>query len=314
MEDKNKLTDDVRENPKRGSGTMLAAARKQQNRSVEEIADELNLSATQIRTIELDQSEGLPEPTYVRGYIRSYAKLLGLDPNRVLDNYLNPNWQKGSRLDEMPRGIGSANESDHGGFFSPAKVVSLLLLFSVLGFLWLTGKFDGVFSDSEPNVAITTNDPGSSTTSRSQGSQSADVVEAAPELASEARGASASVSSAASDADQATSNSELAASTESSSEQTLSNNETGIPGGEENSLHELTLNFADTCWVDISDSDGKRLAYKSYAKGEVLQVSSQIPITVFLGDAKVVTANYNGRDYDLAPYREGVFARFSLGE
>jgi len=79
-------------------------------------------------------------------------------------------------------------------------------------------------------------------------------------------------------------------------------------------VHNLTLNFSDTCWVDIRDSDGQRLAYKSYSQGQVLKVSSAIRINVFLGNAKVVTAEYNGQDYDLAPYREGVFARFSFGE
>ena len=37
MEEKNRLTDEAVELPKKGSGSLLAAARKQQNRSVEEI-------------------------------------------------------------------------------------------------------------------------------------------------------------------------------------------------------------------------------------------------------------------------------------
>lgn len=311
MEDKNKLTDEVPKNPKKGSGSMLSAARKQQNRSVEEIADELNLSVTQIRTIELDQSEGLPEPTYVRGYIRSYAKLLGLDPNRVLDNYLNPNWQKGSRLDEMPRRIGSANDSDRGGFFSPAKVVSLLLLISIVGFMWLTGKLDGLFGNDEPTPipAQSTQAPLSSVSSS----------QTSPDQAASQQGSlnDLSASNESTDPIQSTDPNQLT-----ELQAAAGNQATNEPGTElvsqagnaTSTVHELILNFSDTSWVDIRDGDGKRLAYKSYAEGETLVVSSETKMSVFIGNAKAVTAQYNGQDYDLLPYREGVFARFTIGE
>lgn len=320
MEDKNKLTDEVPKNPQKGSGSMLAAARKQQNRSVEEIADELNLSVTQIRTIELDQSEGLPEPTYVRGYIRSYAKLLGLDAARVLDNYLNPNWQKGSRLDEMPRGIGSASESDRSGFFSPAKVVAVLVLLSIVGFLWLTGNLDGLFGDDQTRTVSTQN-------SQVASSRSAESLQAVTIPA-------ATVNDLATVTNPEQTANEAGSVDTNSVEPITGVPETGsIPGDPSavvgdtpasealaenispaSSVHELTLNFSDTCWVDIRDSDDKRIAFKSYTKGEVLNVSSDIRLNVFLGNAKVVTAIYNGQDYDLSPYREGVFARFSLIE
>ncbi|MFT4630835.1 MAG: cytoskeleton protein RodZ, partial [Dinoroseobacter sp.] len=90
MEDKQKQSDVPSLDLQHGSGSMLATARKKQQKTIKEIADELNLSVTQVKLIELDQTDGLPEPTYVRGYIRGYAKLLGLNPDEVLQNYLNP--------------------------------------------------------------------------------------------------------------------------------------------------------------------------------------------------------------------------------
>lgn len=320
MEDKNKLTDEAPKNPQKGSGSMLAAARKQQNRSVEEIADELNLSVTQIRTIELDQSEGLPEPTYVRGYIRSYAKLLGLDAARVLDNYLNPNWQKGSRLDEMPRGIGSADESDRGGFFSPVKVVTILVLLSVVGFLWLTGKFDGLFGEDQTRTVGTQSSQVASSTSTRSAQPVSVPVASANDLAAvtnSEQSADDAVSADTSSVEPSVGPAETdsapvdpsAVTGDTAATEALAANTTAA-----SSVHELTLNFSDTCWVDIRDGDDKRIAFKSYTKGEVLNVSSDIRLNVFLGNAKVVTAIYNGQDYDLSPYREGVFARFSLVE
>jgi len=152
MEDKN-IQDNVSASlPVKGSGSMLAAARKKQNKTVEEIASELNLAVHQIRTIELDQTDGLPEPTYVRGYIRSYANLLGLDVEKVLLAYLNPNWQKSSKLDEMPRGIGSANERVQSKSFKPVWMALFLLVCGGAAFLWFSGilkeKYD-LFVDTD---------------------------------------------------------------------------------------------------------------------------------------------------------------------
>ena len=130
-----------------GSGSILATARKEQQRTIEEIAKELNLSITQVKTIELDQTDGLPEPTYVRGYIRGYAKLLGLNPEEVLRSYLNPNWQQSLSLNDIPRGISNAEEAE-SRVITPAKLISFLLLVGIAGFLWYSGILNDLINSS----------------------------------------------------------------------------------------------------------------------------------------------------------------------
>lgn len=267
MEEKDKQ-DEPQSELKTGSGSLLASARKQQSRTVEEIAEELNLSVTQIKTIELDQSEGLPEPTYVRGYIRSYAKLLGLDPERVLDNYLNPNWQKSSSLEDLPKGIGSADQTDGNGFFTASRVIALLVLVTSLAFLWYSGIL-GDLLGSKPEQS-STNTPIVIQPEDSEPSV-ADTVDA----------------NTASESDTPTAN-------------PVSN--------------ELILEFTQTSWVDIRDGNDNRLAYKSYAAGEQLRVSSADSMSVFIGNAEGVSAQFNGAPYDISEFREGVYAKFNLGE
>lgn len=285
MDDKNKLTDDVQVEVKRGSGSLLATVRKQQDKTVEEIADQLNLSVTQIRTIELDQSEGLPEPTYVRGYIRSYARLLNLNPDEILEHYLNPNWQKGARLDDMPRDIGSADESSHSGFFSPTKIIIILILIAAISYLFISGKFDGLMSSRSTSAPATVN-PSESINSTVETINAAIV-----------RTQSADVS-------------------ESSVNEQVNSSVDGVNDEQapaETAENTLSLNFSDTSWVDIRDGNGERLAYKSYAQGEILNVSSATPMSVFIGNAKAVSADLNGQAYDISQFREGVFARFTIG-
>lgn len=265
-----------------GSGSMLADARKKQQRTVEEIASELNLSVTQIRTIELDQSEGLPEPTYVRGYIRSYASLLGLNPELVLENYKNPNWQKSANLDDMPRGIGSAEMAEPNRFFTTGKIIGLLVAAGIAAFLWYSGLFsdwlsrDGLTSQATATKPITNDEASNSSPDTS-------IVEST--------NAESPVTGAVVDG----------------------GDSTVKPRANDGSLtNEMVLSFSATSWVDIRDSNDKRLAYKSYTRGEELIIPIENRISVFIGNAEGVNVQYNGEPYDISGYREGVYAKFAM--
>ncbi len=68
-----------------GPGAMLAAQREALGLSIEQVATQLNLAIRQIQALETDHFSALPGVAIVRGFIRSYAKLLGLDPAPLLD-------------------------------------------------------------------------------------------------------------------------------------------------------------------------------------------------------------------------------------
>ncbi|MDB5762426.1 MAG: hypothetical protein JWQ21_1421 [Herminiimonas sp.] len=65
-------------------GAQLAAQREALNWSVEQAAIQLNLAPRQIQAIEDDNYAALPGMASVRGFIRSYAKLLKMDPVPLL--------------------------------------------------------------------------------------------------------------------------------------------------------------------------------------------------------------------------------------
>ncbi|MGV3652989.1 MAG: helix-turn-helix domain-containing protein, partial [Noviherbaspirillum sp.] len=67
-----------------GPGQQLAARREELNWSVEEVASHLNLAPRQVRAIEANDFSVLPVMAITRGFIRSYAKLLGLDAAPLL--------------------------------------------------------------------------------------------------------------------------------------------------------------------------------------------------------------------------------------
>jgi cytoskeleton protein RodZ len=70
-------------------GKQLSAARTKQQLTSGKVARELNLSEAVIKSIEADDAASLPAPIYVQGYVRSYARLLGLPEEELVRNYSN---------------------------------------------------------------------------------------------------------------------------------------------------------------------------------------------------------------------------------
>ncbi len=68
-------------------GGALRTNREKQGLSVQTVASRLRLSVKQIEALESDNFDALPEPTIVRGFIRNYAKQLGISFEPLLDAY-----------------------------------------------------------------------------------------------------------------------------------------------------------------------------------------------------------------------------------
>jgi cytoskeleton protein RodZ len=68
-------------------GARLRAARKQCNLGIEQVARELHLDVAIIEALENDNQAALPAPIFVQGYVRSYARLVGLQADELLRTY-----------------------------------------------------------------------------------------------------------------------------------------------------------------------------------------------------------------------------------
>ena len=69
---------------KESPGMILSSARKELGWTVEEIATSLNLRVSVIDALEADDYSQLPGATFIRGYLRSYARLTGVDEKEVV--------------------------------------------------------------------------------------------------------------------------------------------------------------------------------------------------------------------------------------
>ncbi len=69
-------------------GAYLALEREKRGISIDQIASKLNLRVQVLSYLEADLYEQLPEPVFVKGYIRAYCKYLGLKPDEVVEAYI----------------------------------------------------------------------------------------------------------------------------------------------------------------------------------------------------------------------------------
>jgi cytoskeleton protein RodZ len=76
-----------------GPGATLLAERRRQNLSLGDVSRQLKLSVRQVEALERDDFAGFQGPVFIHGFLRNYAKLLGLDPQpliRAADDLLKP--------------------------------------------------------------------------------------------------------------------------------------------------------------------------------------------------------------------------------
>ena len=86
--------------PKPSPGALLQAQRETLELSLQQVSEKLNLTMHYVRSLESDSFDKLPADIFVRGYIRNYANLLGLDPVHVLQVYADFTVKKQARKEE----------------------------------------------------------------------------------------------------------------------------------------------------------------------------------------------------------------------
>ena len=139
----------------KGFGAVLRVAREAEGISVGDMAVQCRLAVTQIRALEEERLENLPEPVYVRAFIRGYAHALKIDPAPLVDDYMMRCGRRGAAVEvgQLP----NRSPSTEAVFHEPPKNRTLkAVLFVVLaalvgGGIWAvyTDQFASLHTSSE---------------------------------------------------------------------------------------------------------------------------------------------------------------------
>jgi Helix-turn-helix domain/RodZ C-terminal domain len=132
-------------------GSSLREARLRQELDFPELEERTKIRPKYLRALEDERFEILPAPTYVRGFLRSYAEALGLDGQPFVDEY-NSRFTVGeddaplrARRAPMPR-------RERGPRESRMAVVALLAIAIVTALVIAAWKFGGPEGEKVPGL------------------------------------------------------------------------------------------------------------------------------------------------------------------
>ena len=117
-------------------GAWLRRQREMREIDLHEIAERTKISLRYLQAMEQDRFELLPAPVFARGFLREYAKYVGLSPDEVVNYYLSAlgGDEEDDQEDREPapaRRRGAASPWSYGVFL----VLALILLAAVIAYL-----------------------------------------------------------------------------------------------------------------------------------------------------------------------------------
>lgn len=265
-------------------GQVLREAREARNITLDDVAMRLRLMHRQIEAMENDDFGSLGQPVFARGFVRNYARLMGLEPEPLLAR------MAGAPAEPTPA-VPAEPPMSSSWLTSPwllLLMLGMLVMVAVPVSLYLWLNSGGV----EPPSAVS---PSKHATNPATPAAPAEAMpaEVLPE--------------------------ETAAPTDSVAEPAVATEVEGVAAAPvmqaapeiRGALH---LEFGAESWVDIKDSTGRTLHRQLNPAGSVVDVLGQPPFEILVGNAAQTRMTYNGRPFDLKPFTAVTVARFTLEE
>jgi cytoskeleton protein RodZ len=305
------------------TGRMLREAREQHGLTVAEVAGQIKFAPRQIEALEADDYEHLPEIAFLRGFVRSYAKILRLDAEALLAN-LPQSKAVVAELTPAPVTMLFPNaQSDRQQNLIWLSAAGLLALI-VVGFSYWHFKSPPKHAKEPVKEQVKQQSielpkeqamelPKAQSTEQSEATQAEvpieqstgkkmvdeplvlksstiePMVHAAPKVRPD--GAASSVRETKTQAAKRKSKAASLAAASSVS-----------PSGPMSETAELLLVFGEESWTEIKDKDGKVLSSQVNPPGSELRVQGNPPFAMLIGHAASASLFFQGREVDLKPY------------
>jgi len=277
-------------------GSRLRSAREAKGLSISEVAETLKLGAGQVEALENHHWQALPGLTFIRGFVRNYGRLVGLDPEQLMQE-LNVTLDikrpdlvlpESTHVD-MPEPAGRAQKRDYA---LPFLGLVLVILAALIYFLLpddlgrLRSGVDSIMQSLQSVLKLS--DPPSP-----------------PSPAAPAHGEQLVLPPG------STVNQVLAPDTAEPSVEVPPPADTG-PVGPSSSNAPVVLSFAQDSWVEVRDRNGNVLFSQIGLAGNDKAIDGTPPFSLVIGNAKGVKVAHRGVPVDLTPHLRGDVARLTL--
>jgi len=237
--------------------------------SLAEIADVTKISKSYLQALEEERFDVLPAPVFAKGFLREYAKYVGLDPDEVVNSYLT------ARQDGEPEALAQEASSARRRSFEWTSGLTLagalVLLLGAIGFagFWAERSQRGERGAPVPSPPLER--------------ATIDLAVAEPAVTEPALAETVAVEPAGAPAGL-------------------------LPDPTRAAPLVVTIDFTEDCWVEVSVDDRRRLS-ELHVQGESLQIEAERRVDLTLGNPSGVSVEVNGEPYSLADYPAGRVAR-----
>ena len=295
-------------------GHLLRQAREEQGLSQKETARDLHLTSKVINAIEEDDFELIPSFVFARGYIRSYARHLGLDGQALVAEfdlaYGVPN-NSAKPMSAIRKGVQQSKPGD-----TWVKLISIVFVVGLVAasIVWWqsqngsqmlpqlsSGAAQELPSDSLVE-GLDTDDANLDLLLLSTNESEVDAIVPEAESIIESEQAQVVVVEPVVDPG-----------AEAVTEQVpkeVTDAVVLLP-----SQAQLVMVFDKDCWVEIKDANGKMVLSDLYSAGDTIEQVITAPIEVLLGRSSgVATMTFDGRTIDLKPHTRKDIARLTLSK
>jgi cytoskeleton protein RodZ len=310
----------------RSPGAALLTERRSQGLSLGDIARQLKLSVRQVEALERDEYGGFSGSVFVRGFLRNYAKLLRLDPERLLEaagESIAPVRVNEPAPSQMP--MASPNQEGRhriltwGAFGVLAVVVLFLLASNASKDQRESQPGERPLAPAAP--ALRPAEPPSAAVSQPPAAAMApaEPVSAvpAPENTAAAAASPAAVTAEPSESQVASESTSSRGATEDSPQAGGAAAEEPVPAKPRvlvsgSGASQIRMVFEDESWVEVRDGSGDTIFSRLNAPGTERLIRGQPPFVVVVGNAHAVKLLYRGKSIDLGPHTRVDVARVTL--
>ncbi len=330
------LSDNEVSGSRQGVGETLRKAREAANLKREELAERLKLSPKIVTALEEEDFDSLPSPVFVRGYLNTFARHLGVNAEELLAAYSQEEVATQERSIIATVLFHHQDELRKG---KSTKWVGILVLLVVLGLVlvWLQDEIVSQFGQQSSlsagnpaamaggeNRALpireevaapapTSAEPGQTETPAAP----MPVDQAREEVATAATGEPPAVEPQPAPAPvvapkpvpRATPPAVNAPTPTPAPAAVVPETAAATPGAPAR----LSLRANGDSWTEVTDAEGKRLVYELLRTGADRSVEGTAPFRVFLGNAPAVSIEFNGSEVPIPRISSEGVARLTVG-
>ena len=284
------------------AGEVLRKKRENIGLSIDHIANQLNLDPKLIELLEKNDYEKFNIETYLKGYLRAYAKVLDLDDDMVINLYKESNPEKTPEILPNVKPKVQKNSADRSvKLFS--YIIGLVIALFIL--VWYQKNF--LVQPSEENLKIAN--------IKIHENTNINGVDIGYKIINHTNSWQWPINKTEKNYESNSNELELVGSekTQDKIKDIADTNEVSTYNIQQ-SNDTVVLNLTGDSWIEIYDREGNRLFLDLARGGKNYIINGNSPFDILLGAANEVSIEFNGSSVNIEPYIKFGIARFTLPE